>query len=129
MTKLQYFPLRLFIKLFFQSFPESSMFFALANGSFLTADGTLYAEHPTSNKKTIVGNQEKPTEFPCPPYRLQFLNHDGKEIIVVSSYSKEQQGPFAVDALPRNSVRFTTAQVEAIRSGCNEVMMLSSGEC
>lgn len=43
------------------------------------------------------------------------------EIVTISSYKQINQGPYPEDQPPRNSVRFTSTQVSAIRSGVNTV--------
>ena len=54
---------------------------------------------------------------PChtrPPYVLDFSHSDS---VKVSGYQQPNTGPYAADVPKRNTVRFTPAQVEAIRAG------------
>lgn len=51
------------------------------------------------------------------------LNESGnqKDIVIVRSYKYENMGPYRTDNVQKNPIRFTSAQVEAIRSGTNKV--------
>lgn len=70
-----------------------------------------------------------PLLSPPPPYRLQIsrtvndaVTDTVNDAIVVEHYDDVNLGPFPEDIPPRNRVRFTPAQVEAIRSGMNKVI-------
>lgn len=49
------------------------------------------------------------------------------EVVHAKSISRAPRGPYAEDLVPRNPIRFTAAQVQAIRSGMNEGLALIIG--
>jgi hypothetical protein len=46
-----------------------------------------------------------------------------KLVIVATAYGAENKGPYPEDRSPRNRIRFTPTQVEAIRSGMHKVLV------
>ncbi|KAI8869116.1 P-loop containing nucleoside triphosphate hydrolase protein, partial [Ramicandelaber brevisporus] len=61
---------------------------------------------------------------PQSPFILRFLP---ESTIEVRSYPSVNTGPYPSDVPLRNTVRFTAAQVEAIRSGCSRGLTLAVG--
>lgn len=111
--------------------------------SWLSADGAELEHHPMSVPKATVtpqkGTKSKAkaatpkavtavagatsTSRPLPPYTLQMYKKKdgGTEVVVATSYSTQDAGPYPEDIPPRNTVAFTPVQTKAIRSGMNEV--------
>ncbi len=66
----------------------------------------------------------------APPYSLSFEEDgeaSGSERVVVKPYTPPNPGPYPQDQPQRNSVRFTPAQVEAIRDGMNPGLTMVVG--
>lgn len=69
-----------------------------------------------------------------PPYQLKIVHtfddkneSKGKPTVSVQSYVPPNAGPYPDDQLHRNSIKFSHAQVEAIRSGMNPGLTLIVG--
>lgn len=73
--------------------------------------------------------------LPPPPYRLVIhrgadpsaTEEKGRDRIIVNSYRPPNPGPYPEDMPPRNTVRFTPAQIDAIRSGMNPGLTMVVG--
>lgn len=71
-----------------------------------------------------------PGDTRTPPFRLVIVRGEksgDKEQIEATSYRPLNMGPYPEDQPPKNPVRFTPVQVEAIRSGLNQGLTLVVG--
>lgn len=88
----------------------------------------------------------KSTSLPGPPYRIQMAapsasssskkrkDKDSEDIsptvhddVIVTHYDSPNAGPYPEDQPPQNKVRFTSVQIEAIRSGINPGLTMVVG--
>lgn len=81
------------------------------------------AEKVTTPTKTSSSAAVIPADLPPPPYRLRIVRGENgtQDKVVVSRYAAVNMGPYPEDAPPKNTVKFTPVQIEAVRSGMNEV--------
>lgn len=62
-----------------------------------------------------------------PPYKI-CIDRDGeKDSVVATPYQPINMGPYPEDQRPKNNVRYTPVQVEAIRAGLNQGLTLIVG--
>lgn len=114
------------------SFPNADVSFRLENGDELSTESS---KKSAKKSKEAITEMALPTEV-SPPYRLLIRRGkvDGsRDSIVCVGYNRPNKGPYPENAPPMNSIRFTDVQVEAIRSGVNQVIsksaFLSCGMC
>lgn len=114
--------------------------------SFPNAKAILFKDSSKASPDAWINAKTLPstalnTQMPPPPYRLQIshslqpstasnatsLQDASGDVIRVISYSHPNPGPYPEDRPPRNAVRFTPVQVEAIRSGLNPGLTMLVG--
>eukprot|EP01038_Epipyxis_sp_PR26KG_P005853 gene5853-8076_t len=83
-------------------------------------------------KKDNIITASNSIVLPSAPYKLEItrgsdVSENKIQSIVVKSYMESMRGPYREDQPPRNAVRFTPVQIEAIRSGVNEGLTMVVG--
>lgn len=94
--------------------------------SFPDADVSLCNEDGVS----LPVDNGDPSTHPLPPFKLRITRGEGKDakdVIQVFSYRPVNMGPFPQDKRPCNSIRYTSVQVEALRSGMNQGLTMVVG--
>lgn len=114
------------------SFPNADVTFHAGENASGPIDDAA-EETPSKSKK---GRKSKGSAsavsaaaYPPPPYHLMIRrgvegegkSGGGRDSVVAVSYNRVNMGPYPEDRPPTNTVRYSDVQIEAIRSGMNQV--------
>lgn len=84
--------------------------------SFRSASKIEFEDMNGSISSLNPQNDASNVELPCPPYKISITSEKDGEIVHVKSYVNSSRGPYPFNQPRMNHVRFTTQQIEAIRS-------------
>ena len=81
-----------------------------------------------SHEVTVGENYAKSPNLLVPPFRVTFQEKNGeKPGLTAEPYVTERRGPYPLNLPKKNSVPFTSTQVEAIRAGVNPGLTMVVG--
>jgi hypothetical protein len=73
-------------------------------------------------ESVVDGNDSVACSLPPPPYKIRVNNTSADMVeVTIKSYSEPISSPYPEERAPKNKVRFTKAQIQAIQSGIHPV--------